>query len=199
MRNGPPEQHTPHAMEFHFVAGRLCLDFANTGGERDGVACEDVTTPPELARWFAESGLTARGITVTAADLQVARALRDALWRVTQRYMARQTPERADIALINRAAARPALAPQIDAASGGVRWATPLTARAALATIARDAVDLFTGGHADRIRECANPTCILLFVDTSRPGQRRWCAMDLCGNRAKTTQYRRRRARQDAD
>lgn len=193
MRHGSPNQHAPRVVAFHFIAGRLCLDFANTGGERDGVAFEDVTAPAELARWFAESGLTAPGIVVTDADLQAARVLRDALWRAGHRYRVGQTPERSDVALINRAAGRPSLAPQIDAARGDVRWATPLTAQAALATIARDAVDLFTGDQAARIRECASPTCILLFVDTSRPGKRRWCAMDLCGNRAKTAQYRRAR------
>jgi predicted RNA-binding Zn ribbon-like protein len=61
-----------------------------------------------------------------------------------------------------------------------------------MATIARDAIELFTSDHAGRIRECANPRCILLFVDTSRPGKRRWCSMDRCGNLAKTRRYRRR-------
>jgi predicted RNA-binding Zn ribbon-like protein len=32
-----------------------------------------------------------------------------------------------------------------------------------------------------------------MFVDTSRPGKRRWCSMELCGNRKKTATYRRRR------
>lgn len=182
---------------FHFVSGRLCLDFANTGGERDGAAFEDLRTPDDLARWFAESGLEARGISAAEDDLEEARALRDAIWRsawrVAQRHGGGRTLDPADVEKINDAAARPALAPQIVAEAGTVRWEEPIAAEGALATIARDAVETLAGELAHRIRECANPDCILLFLDTSRPGRRRWCSMDLCGNLEKTTRYRRRR------
>jgi predicted RNA-binding Zn ribbon-like protein len=63
-----------------------------------------------------------------------------------------------------------------------------------LSTLARDAIDLVTGPYARRVRECASDECALLFVDTSRPGRRRWCSMDGCGNRAKTAGYRKRKA-----
>ena len=33
----------------------------------------------------------------------------------------------------------------------------------------------------------------MLFVDSSRPGRRRWCAGEACGNRARTKAYRHRR------
>ncbi|HEY3015336.1 MAG TPA: CGNR zinc finger domain-containing protein, partial [Nocardioides sp.] len=64
---------------------------------------------------------------------------------------------------------------------------------AALATIARDAVDLFGSRAAARIRVCASHDCGLVFVDTSRPGARRWCSMERCGNRAKLHALRQRR------
>ncbi|MFE7743242.1 CGNR zinc finger domain-containing protein [Nocardia sp. NPDC057455] len=32
--------------------------------------------------------------------------------------------------------------------------------------------------------------CGLLFVDASRPGRRRWCSMDRCGNLSKVRRYR---------
>jgi predicted RNA-binding Zn ribbon-like protein len=61
-----------------------------------------------------------------------------------------------------------------------------------VSAIARDAIDLVAGPHAERIRECAADDCSLIFVDLSRPGQRRWCSMERCGNRAKQrTRYRR--------
>jgi predicted RNA-binding Zn ribbon-like protein len=34
-----------------------------------------------------------------------------------------------------------------------------------------------------------------MFIDHSRPGRRRWCSMERCGNRAKTARYRQRRRR----
>ncbi|MCZ0991112.1 CGNR zinc finger domain-containing protein [Streptomyces diastatochromogenes] len=58
--------------------------------------------------------------------------------------------------------------------------------------MARDALDLITSPALDRVRDCAGPTCGALFLDTSRPGTRRWCSMDTCGNRAKKQALRRK-------
>ncbi|MFD0786561.1 CGNR zinc finger domain-containing protein [Micromonospora azadirachtae] len=44
------------------------------------------------------------------------------------------------------------------------------------------------------MRECGAHNCHLVFVDTSRPGQRRWCSMERCGNRHKVSSLRARRA-----
>lgn len=72
------------------------------------------------------------------------------------------------------------------------------TGTALLSTVARDAVELFTGPYADRIRECGSDLCKLLFVDTSRPGRRRWCAMEHCGNLHKVRAHRARHAPKEA-
>jgi predicted RNA-binding Zn ribbon-like protein len=54
-----------------------------------------------------------------------------------------------------------------------------------LSLLARDALDLVSSPALARVRRCADPTCGALFYDGSRPGHRRWCSMDVCGNRAK--------------
>jgi lipoyl-dependent peroxiredoxin len=54
-----------------------------------------------------------------------------------------------------------------------------------LAFVARDAVDLLSSAWSERIRICENPLCAGRFADLSRPGRRRWCAMNTCGNLAK--------------
>jgi predicted RNA-binding Zn ribbon-like protein len=61
----------------------------------------------------------------------------------------------------------------------------------ALAHIARESVEFVTGPELVRVRECAG--CTLLFIDRSRPGTRRWCSMERCGNRNKTAHYRQKR------
>ncbi|MEW1614014.1 MULTISPECIES: CGNR zinc finger domain-containing protein [unclassified Streptomyces] len=45
----------------------------------------------------------------------------------------------------------------------------------------------------DRIRPCANDTCVLHFYDISKNGTRRWCSMAGCGNRAKAQRHYARR------
>lgn len=54
-----------------------------------------------------------------------------------------------------------------------------------MATVARDAVELLTGPFEHRIRTCAAEVCHLAYVDTSRPGRRRWCSREHCGSRHK--------------
>jgi predicted RNA-binding Zn ribbon-like protein len=46
----------------------------------------------------------------------------------------------------------------------------------------------------DRIRKCANPECVLWYLDTTRNGSRRWHSMETCGNRAKAKRFHERHA-----
>jgi predicted RNA-binding Zn ribbon-like protein len=181
-----------HELEFHFKSGRLCLDFAATVGERWRRSFERLRDPSDLGRWMVEAGLLEREPQVTAPQLAAARRLREAIYR-TARLAGSGTPDTGDLELINDAAARPPLAPRLGSDGRRLAWLASEPVEAALATIARDAIDLVSGPLAARVRECARPDCALLFVDTSRPGRRRWCSMAACGNRTKTAAYRRRK------
>ncbi|CAO0831575.1 hypothetical protein SMICM17S_02371 [Streptomyces microflavus] len=80
---------------------------------------------------------------------------------------------------MNDAAAHPSLTARLTA-EGEREWGAGATGTGLLSTVARDAVELFTGVYAHRIRTCGADDCRLLFVDTSRPGKRRWCSMERC-------------------
>jgi hypothetical protein len=88
----------------------------------------------------------------------------------------------------------PELVPEPAVAGLTATWAVPVRATQALSTMAREMIELLSGPLAERIRECASDDCPLVFVDTSRPGARRWCAMERCGNRHKLRALRARRA-----
>ena len=184
----------PEELRFRFVAGRPCLDLVATVGERWRRGVERLRTPADLGRWLVEAGLLPSRPRVSARQVEETRELREAIHRAARAILARRSVRAADARLINRWAARPTSAPQLDPASGQVVWMARRPVEAALAAVARDAVDLFGGPWAGRIRECAAEDCSLLFVDASGPGRRRWCSMDRCGNRAKVAAYRRRRA-----
>jgi predicted RNA-binding Zn ribbon-like protein len=177
---------------FIFIAGRLCIDFTQTGGET-GVRAywERFHEPSDLADWLATSPLQLHDIQVNPEEFRMALNLREAIWRVAQVIRQNETPRMEDIDIINRVAATSDIAPQL--APDGLKqtWHSPATAAAALSLIARDAIDLFSGELRSRIRECENPNCGLMFVDASHPGKRRWCLMKRCGNMAKTSNYRR--------
>ena len=91
-------------------------------------------------------------------------------------------------------AAAPSLAPGPADVSVTAGWAAPVRATQALSTLAREMIELLSGPFSGRIRECASGDCPLVFVDTSRPGARRWCSMERCGNRHKLRALRARRA-----
>ena len=56
--------------------------------------------------------------------------------------------------------------------------------------VAEAAAALLTSERRERVRVCArNPPCRWLFVDDSRRGNRRWCDMSVCGNRAKARRH----------
>jgi predicted RNA-binding Zn ribbon-like protein len=42
------------------------------------------------------------------------------------------------------------------------------------------------------VRNCEGPTCSLYFLDVSKNHRRRWCSMEVCGNRAKAAAHRKR-------
>jgi predicted RNA-binding Zn ribbon-like protein len=65
----------------------------------------------------------------------------------------------------------------------------PRTPLDALAPIVADVADLLAHGDASRIRKCGDPECVLHFYDISKKGTRRWCSMNLCGNRSKVAAY----------
>lgn len=58
--------------------------------------------------------------------------------------------------------------------------------------IAGAAAHLICDGDFRYIRNCEGPTCTLYFLDVSKNHKRRWCSMEVCGNRAKAAAYRSR-------
>jgi predicted RNA-binding Zn ribbon-like protein len=51
------------------------------------------------------------------------------------------------------------------------------------------AVVLITSSDINKVRECSEKTCRWFFVDRSRNHSRRWCDMQLCGNRSKAKRF----------
>ncbi|MEI5102218.1 CGNR zinc finger domain-containing protein [Streptomyces sp. PmtG] len=192
----------PDGQVYRFDPGALCLELTATGGPGAFAVFETLHEPSDLVAWAARGRLragpvaeggTGLDLTVTEAELTAARRLRDALFLLTADHAHGRPKDPRHLAAVNDAAAALPLTARI-APDGTRAWAPGATGTQLLATVARDAVDLFTGPYAGRVRECAAHDCALLFVDTSRPGRRRWCAMERCGNRAKVRAHRAQRA-----
>lgn len=55
--------------------------------------------------------------------------------------------------------------------------------------VIHSAITLLSGPRVARIRRCAAEKCDWMFLDTSKRGNRRWCDMTVCGNRAKAKRF----------
>ncbi|MDQ8704432.1 CGNR zinc finger domain-containing protein [Streptomyces sp. LHD-70] len=179
-----------YGRSFHFDPGALCLELLPTGGAERYPQFESLHEPADLRVWVAESRLGAGlEVTVDESELAAAHALRAALWSLAEARARGGALDPGPLAVVNAAAAEPPLAARL-LPDGTRAWSEGATASGLLSTVARDAIELFTGPYAHRIRVCGADNCLLVFVDTSRAGRRRWCSMERCGNRNKVRTHR---------
>lgn len=178
-------------LAFRFLAGRLSLALTATVGERWRRNFDRLRVPSDLTRWCREAGILSVSVSVSEEELETARQLRESIYHCAKALIAQDDLRRSDVAIINACARAPTAAPQLRKGPA-VRWEADDPLAGALSVVARDAIELFTGDRASRIRECESDQCALLFVDLSRPGQRRWCSSGTCGSRARSAAYRKR-------
>jgi predicted RNA-binding Zn ribbon-like protein len=182
---------------FLFLGGELAVDFVNTVVVDDGAVVDLASTPAELAAWVTASGLGAgygepEGIapTVHAVAIELRRALTACFGALAA---GEELPDAA-LASVNAVLrSGPGSELRRDAA-GGLRlrpWVDLAANAASLPWLLADAgARLMVGGRARQLRRCANhDNCVLMFLDTSRSHTRRWCSMDLCGNRSKVAAH----------
>lgn len=181
----------PRDARFVFRSGRPSLDFAATLRGRYRQPTERLAEPADLTRWLRESGVVDIFRNPSDAQLAAARDLREVIYRIAIAVVTGTPLKQDDTDLINHYAAVPPVIPVLRPDRSLGRLAADPVA-AALSSLARDAIELISGGQAARLRECSKPDCSLLFVDTSRSGARRWCSMETCGNQDKVQHYRRR-------
>lgn len=181
---------------YHFEPGNFCLELLVTGGPGPGEAYEILHAPADLATWLLDSRLTETSplkpgdVRITKDDLVSVVRFRNTMWAVVQAVVDGGKPEKEHLRLINDAVG-PQPRVQIDLATRSRRWATPITGREIVGLAAREAIEIL---DSPRLRQCAGDNCYLLFLDTSRPGNRRWCSMERCGNRHKVREHRARKA-----
>jgi len=131
-----------------------------------------------LPEWLAQHGL--------AGEEERAAALREAFRNLILANNGLRIDPHA-IEIINRAAERVTVALDV---AGRVRIEP---AEDALDEVVAIAFSAMVDGTWPRLKACRN--CRWCFYDYSPNRSATWCSMELCGNRAKTRAYRRRRRR----
>jgi len=176
---------------FRFRGGSNVIDLPATLQARLSASPRELlNSSKDLSRWLVAAGLAEHPPRATLEDLTNAHALREAIFVLASCLRRDDVSSTGARATLNRLAADSPATPSLQA-NGTVRLVG--NARALLVTLAREAVHLFGSAEAGRIRQCESSTCTLFFVDTSRKGDRRWCSMSACGNKAKVARFRSRR------
>lgn len=193
--------------EFQLVAGHLALDFANTLDYRyDPKRTVDLLPDYEHLLEFArQSGVLthqqARKLilqtSVSDRDVTVKRAilLREAIDSICRSVVSGQPPRRSCLQSLNEFLAGTSVAETLGwRKSEFVRGYADLTVTpdAAIKPIVDAAVNLLMSPDRINIRECSEPSCRWLFLDHSKNHSRRWCDMQICGNRTKVQRFRAR-------
>jgi predicted RNA-binding Zn ribbon-like protein len=180
----------PKYSDFRFDAGSLSLNFVATVRHRGSLPRDLLASPDALAKWFGSAGCSSSAAEISDQDLQGALLLREAIYRVLSALVEKKRPASIDMKLINSAAAESLAVPQIEFPTCRVRWESARPAKACLAEVARDAVMVIGGSDRQRLKMCDSSSCRMLFADNSPANRRRWCAMSICGNRAKIKEFR---------
>ena len=191
------------------IADDLALNFANTESGRGFPSHQNhfrgagnvvewlvhaKALPIEEAEWL-RAGASERAD--LAADLLAqAVALREAIHNIGTALGHRARPPKAALASLSALHARCVAEAELAPGVASCRWQWSVRAspvEAAVGPITLAAVRLFTEGDFHRIRECGGHACGWLFYDRSKNNRRRWCEMEVCGNRAKQRRLAARR------
>lgn len=196
---GARSEHT-----FDLSGGVLCLDFANTVGDRPRRAQEHLTGYDDLLSWARQAQAidptlaaklerrAAREKKEAARVFDQAIALRECFYRIFSTIAAGSRPALRDLTALNRALTEVLPHRALVEGDDGFewRWAGPATALDRLLWPVLDsAATLLTSDEVHRVGECHGDPCSWLFIDRSRTQRRRWCDMKVCGNRAKARRH----------
>jgi predicted RNA-binding Zn ribbon-like protein len=190
---------------FLFVGNRLILDFLNTKPVLSDGATELLPDTHALERWLIASGLSA-----TPGGK---RALRNLLHSATaedflEELIAFRERLRAAVVRMERGAA-PALEFIREVNARLLQYPAHTSLRKHGGRIVRESLfdprkpsdlwapivdavaELLAETDRSRIRKCES--CVVHFFDISKKGSRRWCSMNICGNKLKVAAYQRRK------
>jgi predicted RNA-binding Zn ribbon-like protein len=151
-------------------------------------------TAGKAQAWVRQKALVGSGTPISAQDAARLRDLREALRALVVANQARRPETTSDAAPVEavRAAARTArLRVAIDDAGRTSLEAESAGVDGAIATLLGILHEAQLTGDWRRLKGCRQ--CGYAFFDRSKNRSAAWCAMSICGNRAKNRAYSRRR------
>ena len=193
------------------VGGALCLDFVNTQHN-----VERPDAPDELLSfdhwivWAERSGAISSGLAARlaarAADeprraqgaLDEVKRIRELVNRAFSAVAEGREPAGEYLEGLREAWTASVQAGYLSREGDHFTWAWDETTddlSQPLWPVVGSAISLLQSPELSRVRLCGGHDCSWLFLDRSKNGRRRWCQMDVCGNRAKARRHYHRKQR----
>ena len=192
---------------FDLCAGHPVLDFVNTADDRfQGKGpVERLVDYADLLRFAEQAGvidprqgrLLGGSVRSRAAAraLRSARQLREALASALYAVSDGKAPAPAVLLTLQRHFHSASRHRRLRREAAGLGWhwgRFDSHAELPVWILSLAARELLTSGPMERVRACAAENCRWLFLDTSRNHTRRWCKMEVCGNRTKARRFQER-------
>ena len=190
---------------FLFVANHPILDLLNTKPVLGGAPTELLSDVRALERWLIASGMANsprakaamrgwRSSTQAAGFLGQVIAFREHLRESVVRIENGSQPTDAFLAELNSLLIQHPLHTSLRKWQGKVVRESTFELRKPSdlwAPIIHAAADFLANADPSRVRQCES--CVVHFFDTSKKGSRRWCSMNICGNKFKVAAYQQRK------
>jgi predicted RNA-binding Zn ribbon-like protein len=187
------------------IGGELALDFANTCSGRGFSTHQDHLQRPEhVVQWAAHARVLPPGdaewlaqtiaaeAALGARLLGEARALREDIYQLGAAIAAGQAAPPERIENLTKAHARALACGALTSIEKNFGWSwnprqTPV--EAITGPISLSALTLLQQADLTRVKQCQGEKCGWLFFDATKNKSRRWCEMEVCGNRAKQKRF----------
>lgn len=165
--------------------------FINTLDVEEGT--EQLDSPRALSRWFEHEGLLTGRADATAADLENAIRLREALRAIVLAHNSGDAIPEGAVATLDDTVCRARLVLRFRDSGSAVLEPEARGVDAGLGRLLSIVQAAIADGSWRRLKACRLDTCEWAFYDHTKNRSGAWCNMDVCGNRAKGRAYRERR------
>ena len=190
---------------FLFVANRPVLDFLNTKPVLSDGPKELLPDAHALERWLIVSGMASspmaksllrgwRNSPEAREFLEELVAFRERLRNAVLQIESSSLPSNSFLAEVNSLLLQYPRHTSLNRQNGKILRETLFEPRKLAdfwAPIIDATANLLTETEPSRIRRCES--CVLHFFDRSKKGARRWCSMNICGNKLKVAAYQQRK------
>jgi predicted RNA-binding Zn ribbon-like protein len=171
---------------------RLVQSFTNSRWDLDHQLQDRFSDSASLARWLVARELLDPSVQLGDSDLDLSLDVREGL-RALMFVNNGAPPDWPAIERLNRALIVPGLAVVLDPYEPPDFRSRRRDLGAVVALLSTIVAAAQLDGRWSRMKACHGEHCGWVFYDHSRNQSGSWCAMSVCGSRAKARDYRRRR------